>query len=272
MKNKDVKNFCAELESRMKEKLELLGQEESDVTVRCNKAMLFVAGLLHELKEFVRDYQFTDLTEEIYFFKVLKPAFMSQYLFFEQVLTLKTSEPSRLSGSVQSYYVAELEKLQVFNKDKAEFIQYCQSEETKLDDRYFVRGFVPATDFQTDRDFSTVYDVLLSRIMAAKLVTEYIISVVENLKSSGDAMESPLNWTGSKADLIELIYGLETVGVVNNGSADIKEIARRFETLFNINLGNYYRQFLDIRLRKKEKTTFLNQMKARLEVRMDDFK
>jgi hypothetical protein len=118
-----------------------------------------------------------------------------------------------------------------------------------------------------------IIDELKESVIANKLLKEHIISLAETYKSSGDSLEeSPLTWTGSKADLIELIYGLETVGVINKGGADIKEIARRFESLFNISLGNFYRQFLDIRLRKKEKTTFLNQMKEKLEVRMDDFK
>lgn len=118
-----------------------------------------------------------------------------------------------------------------------------------------------------------IIDELKDSVIAHKLLKEHIISLAETYKSTEGALEeSPLTWTGSKADLIELIYGLETVGVINKGGADIKEIARRFENLFNINLGNFYRQFLDIRLRKKEKTCFLNQMKEKLEVRMDDFK
>lgn len=271
MNNKDIKTFCSELETKMKEKLEVFQLEESDLGVRCNKAIVLMVSLLNELKDFVRTYEFKEQVEEIFFFKQLKPVFLSQYFFYERVLSLKINEPPAIGGNSIAYYINELEQLQYFSKANSDFIQYCLSESSQFDDKYFVRGFVAPTDFITDREFSTGYDQRLSSIIANRLLKEHIIAVVEGHKASGDVTGSSLTWTGSKADLIELIYALETVGAINKGAADIKEIARRFETLFNISLGNFYRQFLDIRLRKKEKTTFLNQMKEKLEVRINDF-
>ena len=171
-----------------------------------------------------------------------------------------------------SYYREELGHLHQFVKDQAEFNQYCFTGSTVLDDRYFVRGFVPLTDFITDRMFSTYYDDKLSQLIANKMLRHYLESSISNHEvETGMRLVSSLTWTGSKADLIELIYGLEAIGALNEGKADIKKIAVTFENMFNISLGNYYRQFLDIRLRKKEKTTFLTEMKQKLEVRINDF-
>ena len=80
-----------------------------------------------------------------------------------------------------------------------------------------------------------------------------------------------LNWTGTKASLIELIYSLHGVDAINNGNVDIKQIATLFEGLFNIKLGNWYRHFQEIRLRKNGRTNFIDQMKKNLEERLDDF-
>jgi hypothetical protein len=71
---------------------------------------------------------------------------------------------------------------------------------------------------------------------------------------------SKLFWTGSKTDLTELIYALHSSGAINSGTADIKELASAFEQIFNIELGNYYHTFIEIRARKSSKTKFLDML------------
>ncbi|AZI22545.1 hypothetical protein EIH07_05540 [Chryseobacterium taklimakanense] len=44
-----------------------------------------------------------------------------------------------------------------------------------------------------------------------------------------------LNWTDSKAAIIELIYALYYRGTFNNGQADIKEIAKYFMLILKSN-------------------------------------
>jgi len=60
------------------------------------------------------------------------------------------------------------------------------------------------------------------------------------------------------------------MGVINKGNADIRQVASAFETFFNISLGNWYRQFQEIRLRKVARTNFIDQMKKWLEDRLDE--
>jgi predicted nucleic-acid-binding protein len=79
-----------------------------------------------------------------------------------------------------------------------------------------------------------------------------------------------LVWTGPKAALIELMYGLQTAGVFNESKADIRQIAAVFESVFNIELGDYYRTYQAIRIRKKNRTSFIDALKDSLVQRMDD--
>jgi hypothetical protein len=72
------------------------------------------------------------------------------------------------------------------------------------------------------------------------------------------------NWSATKVDLIELIYALQCSGTINNGNSDIKKIAKACEQLFNIDLGNYYRTFSDIRSRKMSQTKFIDKLKDSL--------
>ncbi|WP_456438762.1 RteC domain-containing protein, partial [Psychroserpens sp.] len=57
---------------------------------------------------------------------------------------------------------------------------------------------------------------------------------------------------------------------IRNGQADIKRMALVCEKLFDIDLGNFYRTYLEIRERKMDRTRFLNLLKQSLEKRMQD--
>ena len=79
-----------------------------------------------------------------------------------------------------------------------------------------------------------------------------------------------LFWTGSKTALIEMIYAVHCTGVINNGKADIKELVNAFEAILNIKLSRFYHTFFEMRLRKTDRTSFLDLMKRSLIKRMDD--
>lgn len=80
---------------------------------------------------------------------------------------------------------------------------------------------------------------------------------------------SKLFWTGSKTDLIEILYALHSTSVINSGPVDIKELASHFEHFYNIDLGNYYHTFIEIRARKNSKTKFLDRLTDMLNQRME---
>ncbi|MBN8567257.1 MAG: RteC domain-containing protein [Flavobacteriales bacterium] len=83
-------------------------------------------------------------------------------------------------------------------------------------------------------------------------------------------LESKLKWTTSKTYLVELIYAFQASGSINNGNATIKEIAETFEKMFNIQLGQYNRTFMEIKARKIEQTKFLNLLQQDLEKKIDN--
>jgi hypothetical protein len=56
--------------------------------------------------------------------------------------------------------------------------------------------------------------------------------------------------------------------MVNNGTASINELAKSMEALFQKDLGDYYRTFLEIRERKKSPTKLLDTLKTSLMNRM----
>ena len=151
-----------------------------------------------------------------------------------------------------------------------------------MDEQYFVRGNrdlrmpLESFHFLIDDEFSTCQDGTVATIMAYDMLIVYLRKEVDDLNNNMEptkntAMEKPskLFWTGSKTDLIELLYALHTSKSINGGTVDIKEMASHFEYFYNVDLGNYYHTFIDIRSRKSSRTRFLDRLIEMLNQRME---
>ena len=73
-----------------------------------------------------------------------------------------------------------------------------------------------------------------------------------------------LQWTSSKTALTELIYALHHSRSINNGNADIKEIAIMFQKVLHFDIGDYYKTFSEIKSRKISRTKFLDDLSSGL--------
>ncbi|KAF0234061.1 MAG: tetracycline regulation of excision [Prolixibacteraceae bacterium] len=72
---------------------------------------------------------------------------------------------------------------------------------------------------------------------------------------------SKMKWTSQKIHIVEMAYALHSSNVINKGNIEIKVIIEAFSKLFNVELDDYYRTYQDIRMRKTERTKFLDKMK-----------
>jgi len=130
--------------------------------------------------------------------------------------------------------------------------------------------------FLIDDQFSTCQDGTVATIMAYDMLIVYLRKEVDDLQNNLEpqknmTMEKPskLFWTGNKTDLIELLYALQSSKCINSGTTDIKEMASHFEHFYNVDLGNYYHTFIDIRSRKGSRTRFLDKLIEMLQQRME---
>lgn len=267
----DIKTRAEELLASMNVQLELLANGSLDLIGTASRALLIIKPTIQELRNFVLAYEFFDIEQEITFFKDIKPLFTSKYYFYNKLLSLKINEPYEPREPLKEYYVEQLKLLQEAVKENYEFHFYYLSGATYHDSIYFTRGNDNLDSVEYDLKFSTGYDLLVAKILANQLIRDYLLKTITELNSDLSNTCSSLTWTGTKTSLIELIYSLQGVDAINNGNADIKQIATLFEGLFNIKLGNWYRHFQEIRLRKNGRTNFIDQMKKNLEERLDDF-
>ena len=111
--------------------------------------------------------------------------------------------------------------------------------------------------------------------MANDFLELYIRSQLVKLKKDSEieyevstGLKTRETWTASKTDLAELIYALDTAKCINHGNINLKVLASYFEAVFNIDIGDIYRIYLEIRERKGSRTLFLDRLRDTLTERM----
>lgn len=125
-------------------------------------------------------------------------------------------------------------------------------------------------DFQGDELFSTSHDYKISKIIANEQFQEFLLLKCKAINDDCvHRNDSPVIWTGSQTDLIELLYALVESGCFNNGNVQIKSVIQYFQEVFQVDLKYYYHKYTDISNRKKERTVFLDKLKVCLTKKMD---
>ena len=81
----------------------------------------------------------------------------------------------------------------------------------------------------------------------------------------------PLRWTGSTVDLIELLYGLDTLKYINGGETGMGELLGHFSRIFGLEIkdSQCYNTYAAIKGRKNgSRTYFFDRASEKLNQRM----
>lgn len=249
---------------------------ETDCSVQRIEAVIYhILECLSELKGYVLKRGFKNIEEEICFFKYQKPAIVAKLIYYNAIYKIETKKPYGVKP-IRKYLNKELKKLKRFFDNNIDFYKYYRSNNSFLDESFFVRGkhdiklWLDTYYFQSDYSFSTSHDYKVAKIIANDLIQVYLENQLNNNNQKKAFDSSTLNWTGSKTALTELIYALHSQGVFENGNADIKVIAKTFERAFNIDLGDFYHTFMELKSRKINRTKFLDSLCDALIKKMDE--
>lgn len=266
----------------LNEQLNFTDLEIDDPIKRCENAIDIILKSLQKLKVLFEKEKNKSSQQEIEFFKNVKPKFTSKLIYYNVIFKIETKKPHGGERIIKKYLNNELDKLKRYFDGNLDFYRYYRTGSSYLDHKYFLRGKIDvklALDsfyFEADHTFSTSHDFKVAKILAHDLIQVYLedkLLMMENKDTKEKSQVNPKvkqTWTGSKVALIELLYALHTEGVFNNGASDLKDIAEYFENIFNIDLGQYHRAFLEIRMRKSDQTKFLNALKEKLVKRMEN--
>lgn len=280
-----MEQYTYNLMKKVNRDLELIEREEEDIFKKVPKAISLLEDVFSELKAFIFKYTFPTIEEEIHFFKEIKPHLFSKLIYNRKIYNIESIRPNGSIETQVSYLKTQMDYLKGFFDKNLDFYKYYRTGCTHLDKYYFTRGKpdielnVDIFYFERDPSFSTCFDFKVAKIIANEMLSIYLNSELIKLQNYKQNKEDPTNvfypkfkltWTGKKAELVEQIYAWERANCFNYGNVTIKQLTEYIEYVFNINLGDYYHAFLEMRDRKGSRTIFLDKLIKFLNDRMDE--
>ena len=277
---KNISSIWEELYQDLIRAIDSIRADNSNPISQADRCLQECKNALLKLEEDVLSNEFQSESEEIYFFKEVKPKIYSLLIFYHKVYNIEIGKPIGSQSDREAYLQKELDRINEFFNDNKFWYQYFRSGETYLDEKLFLRNqhntslSLQLYDVATKPSFTTNYDYILSRIKANEFLQEYLttalgkvnnVAALQPLKTA----KSNLTWTDSKTALIELAYALQSVGSINHGKADVKQLIDFFQNQLNIDLGNTSRTFQEILSRKSGHTHYIDRLRAQLLHRID---
>ena len=250
---------------------ELLKNTSDDVLIISLEIIQYIEKKLKEIHKWLKKHVFLSVQEEIYFFKELKPKMVSKLLFYKELLKLEASLPPSKKKK-RKHYEELLTAIHQYVTTNKEFYEYYRSRSSHKDEDHFVRhSYKDIIKYDCylinyDSKLSTSHDYNVATIIANDMFTSHLENKLEELNSNNPTTYNPMNnkitWTGTKVDMAEMIYGLYYKNMLNDGKADIKEIAKALCFAFNIEIDDktLYRCLQDIKRRSPIKAVFLQNL------------
>ena len=278
-----MKQFTIKLRAKLENDIRIINSEGLDKLQESIKMLVVLERGLDELKTYLLSYSFDDISDEIYFFKETKPRLYSLLIYYRDLYYIEMRMPIGSSKDKIKHLEDAQNRIKYFFNMNIDFYQYYRSKSTHLDQYYFLRGkqnselFFDPLYFERDTNFSSCRDHTVAKILANDMLSKYLNQKIQQLRYlitqpmlSQDIFipKVKLTWTGKKSELVEQIYAWEGVGCFNNGNVSLKELTEYIENVFNINLGDYYHTFLEMRNRKGVRTAFLDKLIKHLADRM----
>lgn len=256
---------------------------DSEISIEITVSMIeYLEKCLADIREKFLSLKNIREEDEINFFKEVKPEILGFVLYFNKIHTIELKCPNGSNDTLAEYYQRELDSLTFFFERNLDFYQYYRSKSTHMDEHYFLRSrrshllCLDSVHYIIDYEFSTGYDYKVAKILCNEMLRIYLNKKMHKLdkqtlinKNRASLPNNDLKWTGPKTALVEIGYGFESSKYVNRGTANIKEIMIVLEIMFNIDLGEYYRDYISIKGRI-DRTKYLNIIIERLLKRMDE--
>ena len=275
--------YTLDLLDKIKTEIHSIDLEEDTMFNKSIKIISLLEIDFKELKSHISEYSFNNETEEIQFFKETKPQISSQLIYYNSICKFEKNRPIGSDAIQKEFTLEQLNLLKYYFDKNIDFYRYYRTHRTDLDNHYFLRSqpdiemYFDNFYFERDPKFSTGFDLKVATILANDMLSDYLNAelIKETLSNSQQCdntnfQKVKAKWTGSKIALIELIYAFQTSGCINNGKSDLKRMTSYVENLFDIDLGDVYRTFLEIRNRKGSRVQCLDDLRNKLIARMDE--
>ena len=236
----------------------------------------YCRNILEKYRKEIYLIDFPDTLAEILFFKVQKQLPLSNLVYYSNLYSFLNNLPKGGKKFQENFIELEINRINNFFQHESEFSRYMELNHNHFDEFYFTRKYNFSLSCKThhyyrDPNFSTSHDLVLSELNANGLYLRFLKKELESINDSNRDninIAKKLEWTESKAALIELIYALHEQKAFNGGRVDLKDIASFFQNVYDFDNADMYRTFTELKSRKKSQTQFLDELSFNLSSRM----
>lgn len=243
-----------------------LEDSETEPLLQAQTVLSFLEEKLKLLNKWLKYHVFETPEEEIYFFKFLKPSFVSKIIFYKSVLKTESHVPINKKEKLK-YFNRSLNKIHDLTVENHIFFTYFRTASSFKDNDYFLRKTykdIIQDDLMLlnfDSKISTSHDYLMAQMLSAATLTKYFEERIDQIQNKASFYPiKTYQWGGTQTDFVEIVYVLHYFRVINNGNLCIKEFAINLGKFLNveINANKVYDTFQKIKGRKTDPTKFLS--------------
>jgi hypothetical protein len=273
--------YYSELEKLLNTELVNIEKSTFDIFKRYELMAHASVGSYGFLKEKLKKHHFKDIESEIHFFKYINPKAISKIHYYSLIIKfLNHSSGFATIKEKKCHCKKLLKQIALHFSENQYIISYYKSNRYNLDEKYFLRS---CSDYPfvledchafIDKETTTGYDLIIARYLAYSQFSEFIQN---EMHISNSGIKTPhlgigggfLNWTGSKSELIELMYAIHAKGSINNNQLSVTDLAKAFEQVFQVELGEYFHAFSEFKNRKNQ-TLYIDNLRKALVSKFDE--
>lgn len=135
-----MEQYVTTLKKRVNKEIQLIESEEDNLFSKSTKIINLLENAFEELKDFILNYTFKHQSEEIQFFKEIKPQLFSILIYYRKIYNLEMRIPTGGKIEKKEYLENILSRIKYFFDLNCGFYQYYPSGSTHFDKYYFLRG------------------------------------------------------------------------------------------------------------------------------------
>ncbi len=237
----------------------LIGIENSNDTriQKCIQKIKLCEGSIQKLKRFYRKHPAENPEKEIHFFKKIKPQFTVELKYQYAMFAYLKNKPKGTLREKKKFINQELERSSAYLQTFNEFYTYYKTAAEHFDHLFYRQMEFDIKqhamlEHPLDREFTCPAGPTLTGVISAEKMIQFLKNQLftleyPNLEPTWEFTKK-LTWSGSKTDMIELIYALSASGAIQH---DLKDAFLMFERMFGVQLGNFYRVYSDIKIKKE---------------------
>ncbi|HVW94424.1 MAG TPA: RteC domain-containing protein [Mucilaginibacter sp.] len=221
----ELEAYSQELLEKMERHLLELQLDHPKPSERAKHAIPYLERCLDKLEEALKKYPFGKRSEEINFFKHIKPAVMARLIFACEVHNKEVFRPLTGSAEEKDYLADAVEEVDAFFQKQEGLYQYYRDKLDGYDIVFFVREVPDRLNFRElpieidpvyfygRKDFSTGFDFLFAKFKAYELLRDHLENELEALLAVGEEVRpDEINFTGSAADFVQLVEIFKAAG------------------------------------------------------------